>query len=89
MPSGLAQILMEEAESLVVPLVSHVSEWSTICAVFALSRRDDYVAQRSTRLAKEGKARARRNLGFRHSDVKLTLHTNAVCRDHMVAAGKS
>jgi hypothetical protein len=41
------------------------------------------------RLAKEGTARARRNLGFRHSDVKLTLHTNAVCRDHMVAAGKN
>ena len=32
--------------------------------------------------------RARRNLSFRHSDVKLTLHTNAVSRDRMVAAGK-
>jgi hypothetical protein len=32
--------------------------------VYPAHRRDDNVAQTSTRLAKEGKARARRNLGI-------------------------
>jgi hypothetical protein len=40
------------------------------------------------RLLKKEK-RAQGETGVFHSDVKLTLHTNAVCRDHMVAAGKN
>jgi hypothetical protein len=42
---------------LVVPLVSDVSECSTIRTAFALPRRDDNGAETSTRLAKKGKAR--------------------------------
>jgi hypothetical protein len=48
---------------LVVPTVSHVSECSTIRTAFALPRRDDNGAETSTRLAKKGKTRSRRNLG--------------------------
>ena len=43
----------------VVPLVSYVSECSTIRTAFALSRRDDNGAETSTRLAKKGKARVK------------------------------
>jgi hypothetical protein len=49
---------------LVVPLVSHVSECSTIRTAFALPRRDDNGAETSTRVAKKGKACSRRNLGI-------------------------
>jgi hypothetical protein len=48
---------------LLVPLVSHVSECSTIRIAFALPRRDDNGAETSTRLAKKAK-RSRRNLGI-------------------------
>lgn len=40
---------------LVVPLVSHTSECSTIRTAFFLPRRDDNGAETSTRLAKNGK----------------------------------
>src|SRR5437667_2331229 len=53
-----------ESWILVVPFVSHVSECSTIRTAFALPRRDDNGAETSTRLAKEGKTRSRRNLGI-------------------------
>src|SRR6266446_1141366 len=49
---------------LLIPIVSHVSECSTIRKTFALSRRDDNGAETSTRVAKKGKARSRRNLGL-------------------------
>ena len=49
---------------LVVPLVSHVSECSTIRTAFALPRRNDNGAETSTRLAEKGKARSRRNLSI-------------------------
>src|SRR5207302_4541901 len=49
---------------LVVLLVSHVSESSTIRTAFALPRRDDNGAETSTRLAEKRKARSRRNLGI-------------------------
>src|SRR3979490_1007088 len=49
---------------LLIPIVSHVSECSTIRKVFALSRRDDNGAETSTRVAKKGKACSRRNLGI-------------------------
>jgi hypothetical protein len=41
---------------LLVPIVSHVSECSTIRKAFALSRRDDNGAETSTRVAKKGKS---------------------------------
>src|SRR5439155_25213912 len=49
---------------LLIPIVSHVSECSTIRTTFALPRRDDNGAETSTRVAKKGKACSRRNLGI-------------------------
>src|SRR6266481_3845117 len=49
---------------LLIPIVSHVSECSTIRKAFALSRRDDNGSETSTRVAKKGKACSRRNLGI-------------------------
>src|SRR5580700_4719177 len=49
---------------LLSPIVSHVSECSTIRKAFGLSRRDDNGAETSTRVAKKEKACSRRNLGI-------------------------
>jgi hypothetical protein len=62
---------------LVVPLVSHVSECSTIRTAFALPRRDDNSAETSTRLAKKGKA-LKANLG--HCSSALLENMMAIRR---------
>jgi hypothetical protein len=66
---------------LVIPLVSHVSECSTIRTALALPRGDDNGAETSMRLGKKGKAGSRRNLGivlarysrFGKSPLSMTL----------------
>jgi hypothetical protein len=52
-----------QSSILIVPLVPHVSECSTIRTAFALPSRDDNGAETSTGLAEKGKARSGRNLG--------------------------